>query len=322
MTSIGLTLTRINQHLDEHIREATEARHAKNEHIIYAQFPDIREIDSRVYWGVFSWGIPAWKQRYLLKQSTVRIHELESSPGDITRDYLDFYHPKHLHCIGAEARTYEQHKSAPLYYAPFTSHDATYIDIDSTYFSILKLIGWNINYLPGQWLIPGRAPLDFPLPTHKGARNYLVSIGLPRPMLVWTGHDFIEQTGKNVHINRGLWLAVMDILHSIASIAVTLGAKYVHTDGYILPSKNAPILMRAIRDFGLTSRILGEGETFVYGIGNYKVGDKQSKLFGPDRVSNPINHIDPPDVLWLQKTIQTIVSKNVATRLYEQWIIG
>lgn len=322
MTYTGLTLTpTLNSLLDDHIRHATEERHEEKDHVIYTSFPDIRDVRTRVYWGVFSWSLPQWKARYLLKQSALRIQDLPLSPGDIVRDYLDFYHPKRLRCIGAEARIYEEHVSAPLYFRPFTTMQGTYIDIESTYFSILKLIGWNINYLPGQWLIPGRAPLDWPLPEHKGARNYLVSIGLPRPMLVWSGRQFVQQAGKNAHINRGLWLAVMDILHSIATIAISLGAKYVHTDGYILPSNSAPILIRAISDWGLNARVLGEGETYVFGMGNYSVGDKKSKLFNPEHLGKPISSIREVNSRWLQKSVQKIVTNRVAEHLYNTWNI-
>jgi hypothetical protein len=322
MTYTGLTLTpAINQVLDDYLASKTAERNEKSEHIVYAAFPDIREMATRIYWGVFSWSLPQIKQRFLLKQSIVRLREQLCSPGDIVRDYLDFYHPKPLRCIGAEARIYEKHVSAPLYFRPFTTREATYIDIESTYFSILKVVGWNINYLPGQWLIPGRAPLDFPLPEHKGARNYLVSIGLPRPMLVWNGSKFLEQKGKNAHINRGLWRLVMDILHSIASIAVSLGAQYVHTDGYILPTKNAGILIRAIKDWGLNARVLGEGESYVFGIGNYSVGDKKSKSFDPTRVSTPMSSIYETESRWLQKQVQKIATNRIAERLYNSWSI-
>lgn len=321
-TSTGLTLIpEVSSTLFDYFETKGQERHASKIHYIYSEFPDIREIKTRVYWGVFSWSLPQWKQRYLLKRSTVRIQDFVSSPGDLVRDYLDFYHPKALRCIGSEARIYEEHVSAPLYFRPFTIHEGTYIDIESTYFSILKLVGWNINYLPEQWLIPGRAPLDFPLMGHKGARNYLVSIGLPRPMLVWNGSKFVEQKGKNVHINRGLWRLVQDILHSIANIAVSLGAQYVHTDGYILPTRNAPALIKAIKDWGLTARVLGDGETFVFGMGNYMVGDKKSKRFSPYAVQKPFSSLrEVPDV-WLQKQIQKIATNKIAEKLYNQWSV-
>ncbi len=196
-----------------------------------------------------------------------------------------------------------------------------FFDIESTYFSILKLVGWNVNYMPERWVIPGRAPLDFPLPTNKGARNYLVTIGLPRPMTVWTGSGFIEQRGQNVHINQGLWRLVMDILHSIAYIAVQLGATYCNTDGYILPSKNAPALIRAIRQWGLNARELGSGETSVFGIGNYSVGSKTSGRYSPEFVSQPMSNLYETPRVWLERNIQKIAQDKVAERLYNDWNI-
>ncbi len=93
----------------------------------------------------------------------------------------------------------------------------------------------------------------------------------------------------------------------------------MHTDGYILPTKNAPILIRAIKEFGLNARVLGEGETYVFGMGNYKVGDKISKLFNPENVSKPVSSIREVNRRWLQKSVQKIATNRVAEHLYNTW---
>jgi len=318
MTNIGLTLTRANQLLDQYIEERTIARNEKNKHILLTNFPDIREIDERVFWGVFTWTLPKSKQRFLKRNSAIRMHDHVMSAGDLVRDYLDFYHPKRLRSIGKEARYYQEHVSAPLYVTPTIIPNATYIDIESTYWSILKIIGWDVSYFPTKWVTAGRAPLDFPLPENKGARNYLVSAGLDTPMTIWTGEEFIYQNGNNVHKNLGLWHLVQDILHSIANIAISLGAVYVHTDGYIIDEKRAPALISAISDWGLNARTLGEGQGVVLGIGNYWVGDKKSKAFDYNRVQTPFSKIEQTNYAWLNKQIGMLASKKTAERLCDQ----
>jgi len=225
-----------------------------------------------------------------------------------------------LRAIGAEARHYQIRTYAPYYVTPRILKDAMYVDIGSTFFSILKNIGWNVSYLPGKWLTAGRAPLDFPLPKEKGARNYLVTIGLPKPLTIWNGYEFISEHAKNAHINRAIYSVIMDILHSIASIAVALGAIYVHTDGYIIPQRAYSILCSYIEAYGLSPEVRAWGDAFVYGIGNYMVGEKITKSFDPLRVSQMVNHIEPPDShQWLQNTVGKIVSDKVAERLYNTW---
>ncbi len=293
---------------------------SKNKHILYSDFPDIREIHSRVYWGIYSWTLSALKRRWLLAHTSLSDNGLICSPADIVRDYLDYYHPRRLRATGVEVRQYEQPKSAPLYIHPSTIREGTYIDIKSTYFSIVKVIGWDINYLPGQWLTPGRAPLDFPLPADKPARNYLVSIGLPGSMTIWTGHQWVYQNAQNVHINLGLWSAVMDILHSIANIAVALGAIYVHTDGYILPSKNAAQLMQQIRLFRLTPEVRAEGETILLGFANYVCGSRKTKSLNPLRLQSHWTNVYETDAEFLKNAIQRIDDDRMPEVLYKRSI--
>jgi hypothetical protein len=294
----------------------------KNKHILYSDFPDIRTINTRVYWGIYTWTLSALKRRWLLRDTALTVEDMICSPADTVRDYLDFYHPRPLRATGIEVREYELHKSAPLYIRPSTILQGTYIDIKSTYYSIVQLIGWDINYLPGQWLTPGRAPLDFPLPNDKPARNYLVSIGLPGEITIWTGTQWVSQRAKNVHINLGLWSAVMDILHSIASIAVQLGAIYVHTDGYILPTKNSEKLQAAIRQFRLTPEVRAQGPTICLGFADYMVGNRLTKNFIHPHTQGNFSNLYPTKAKLLRESIQRIDDKRIPETLFYRSIGG
>lgn len=313
-----MTLTQTSKNVTEYIIARSEERHKKADHIIYTNFPDIREMHTMIFWGVFSWSIPANKERWLKKGTGVTIGRLVSTPGDIVRDYLNFYHPTKLRAIHSEMLTYEQEVSAPLYVRRSIIPKAMYVDITSTYYSIVKMVGWNITYKPGLWLTPGRAPLDFLLPEHKAARNYLVSIGLPGPMMVWNGYQMELKSARNLHTNLGLWHLVMDVLHAIAHYAVSLGAIYVHTDGYILPTKRANKLMAYIESFGLKPRVIAEGESYVCGFGNYVCGDKVTARFEPERYSEDYTNVRRVNSGWLCGQLLRIRQHAIPERLYEQ----
>lgn len=320
--SSGLTLIRTECTLDEYLQLAALERHAKSKHILYSSFPNLRDIHTTVYWGVFSWSIPSEKARWLKKKSIATCVNLASTIGDVVRDYLDFYYPQRLRAIRSEARTYETSVSAPLFVHPSIIRKAIYIDINSAYWTIVQMVGWNVAYLPGKWLTPGRAPLDFPLPNSKGARNYLVSIGLRSNVMVWTGYRMVSRHAYNAHINGSLWLLVQDILHSIAAIAVSLGAIYVHTDGCIIPSDKADEYMEHVKSFGLTPRIVAEGTAYVCGFGNYQIGDKRTKRFEPERAQFAFNSVRKTQSRWLSNILGEVRKRGTPERLFEKSITG
>lgn len=293
-------------------------RHDKNKHVVYTNFPDIRSMEERVFWGVFSWSIPKLAQRWVKRNSIVQVNGLVATPSDIVRDYLDFNHPHPLRAVGIEARGYEEHRFAPLFVRPTVLANAAYVDIKSTYYSIVLNLGWDVGYAPGRWLVPGRAPIDFPLPSDKSARNYLVSIGVSAGVTVWTGHKFQYLKGNNPHRNRGLWSVVMDTLHAIAECAISLGACYVHTDGYIIPTDRADVLIERIASFGLTANVRASGPAYVFGIGNYKVGEKQTLGFDPYRLQHSFDNLYKVDSRWLLRNIDWVLQGQRARRLYEQ----
>lgn len=78
----------------------------------------------------------------------------------------------------------------------------------------------------------------------------------------------------------GLWAVIMDTLHAIASHARELEAAYVHTDGYILPERNANYLLEIIQSYGLYAGIKARGVGTVIGMGNWRVGEHQTMNYG------------------------------------------
>lgn len=263
------------------MRLAAEERQKRYATKIVDFFPPLTDFpDERIYLGVNSWTLPDRGERWLKPGGYYVTMNGIQTAGELARDYLDWKFPKRLRATRAQKDSLNLHRSAPLYVTPTIIEDAAYIDLKSAFWSIMRLVGWNVDYYPSKWMVRGIPPNDFPYPEIKPARNSLVSCGLPSPLRMWTGKKVTRQFRTNKHINMGLWACIMDTLHAIASHARELEAAYVHTDGYILPRWNAEDLLEVIQSYGLYAGIKARGVGVVIGMGNWKVGDHQTMNYG------------------------------------------
>ncbi len=267
--------------LELYMRQAAETRQEKYKTLIVDNFPPLTEFpEERIYLGVNSWTLPDRGERWLKPGGYYITKNGVQTAGEIARDYLDFTHPKRLRATKAQKDALNVHRSAPLYVEPTLLEDAAYVDLKSAFWSLMRLVGWNVDYYPSKWIVRGRAPNDFPYPDIKPARNSLVSCGLPTPLRMWTGKKVTRRFSTNIHINMGLWAIIMDTLHAIASHARELDAAYIHTDGYILPRKNANALLVKIQAYGLYAGIKASGVGTIIGMGNWKVGEHATMNYG------------------------------------------
>lgn len=266
--------------LEDYMRQAAEERQAKQVTKVVDMFPPLSEFpNERIYLGVNSWSFPDRKERWLKPGGYFVTENGMQTAGEIARDYLDFKFPTRLRATRAQKALLNLHRSAPLYVEPTLLEDAAYVDLKSAFWSLMSLVGWNVDYYPSKWIVRGVIPDDFPYADIKPARNSLVSCGLPTPLRMWTGKKVTRRFATNIHINMGLWAFIMDTLHAIASVARQLGACYIHTDGYILERWNAPDLIRFINSFGLDAGIKAAGVGTIIGMGNWKVGTHQTKQY-------------------------------------------
>lgn len=267
--------------LDVFMREAAEARQLKYHTKIVDNFPPLVEFpNERIYLGVNSWTLPDRGERWLKPGGYYITKNGIQTAGEVARDYLDFKFPKRLRATRAQKNALNIHRSAPLFVEPTILADAAYVDLKSAFWSIMRLVGWNVDYYPSMWLVRGIPPNDFPYPDIKPARNSLVSCGLPTPLRMWTGKKVTRRFSTNIHINMGIWALIMDTLHAIASHARELEACYVHTDGYILPRKNADALLVKIQSYGLYAGVKASGVGTIIGMGNWKVGEHMTMNYG------------------------------------------
>lgn len=279
--------------------------------------PDVRTFTERAFVGTFSTTTTRSKRRYLLQDTLIKsLTDWGQTPSELARDYLDIAYPRKLRATGEQCEAFSKPRSMPLYYAPYVTNDGVYVDVRSAFWSIMSVVGWDVDYMPGKYLSPGRAPYDFPLPNHKVARNCLVSAGLDNSVTVWTGNKFEETKPFNVHKNLGLWSCIADILHMIAVYAVKVcKARYVNTDGYIVPGFHAGDLIQYIQSIGLPYAIKDAGATMVTGVGSYRVGDTQTHNFSPE-YSMPYSNLYPVENTAMMEKILLMVASDRVDKPY------
>lgn len=311
-TSITLKSPGLNDHMME---ACNERRQSFKDYRVFVRMPDIHLMQEPVRVGVFSWSLATTKERWLKANSLVNLGFGIQTPMDVVRDYLTYKFPSRLRASGAQARAILSHRAPPLFLKTGVLQDGVYVDLKSAYYSLVNTVGWNVDYSPGRWLVPGKACYDFPLANDpsrlgKAARACLVSVGLNHHVHLWTGSRFKSVQARNHFKNYGLWACAQDILHSIAAVAISLGALYVHTDGYILPVGADELLREYIASWGLVAGTKGRGKTVVLGFGNFIVGEFRTKRIRPTLGRN-YRYNYPVDGGWLQRQLGKRVNGNM-----------
>lgn len=285
--------------LDDYLHQSAHDRQEKYETRLIETWPNVTEITSPVFLGSFSWTLTELKQRWLIANAAVNLGHGPQSPTEITRDYLDWKYPKPQRCCSGQYQEIMRHRSFPCWAVAGHHGECAYVDLKSAYWHIMTVIGWDVDYWPGKFMGKKSDVMDFPLQEHKAARSALVSAGLSSSTCMWTGKTLKWKKTRNAHINYGLWACVQDVLHGVASEMLELGAIYVHTDGYILPLENAVKAVQIANEWGFRASIKSTGDTEVYGVGVYRIGEKQTKRY---RVQPGTNHenVNPTERDWVK----------------------
>lgn len=233
--------------------------------------------------GTYSYTNRNLHTRLADKTDTIFLAPYIYTPSELARDYLTYRYGKARRICKEQWRLFRNTApAAPLYAKPGLYRDYQYVDLKAAYWSIVNLVGWDVDYMPERWLSYGDPPSDFPAPNHKASRSALVSATRRSVVMVKTGENVYEKSIYNPLWNDSLWYVVMHILHMIALKALALGAVYVHTDGYMLPAENVQELRKFIEAHGLT---LGE-KTYprtahICQLQNWQIGDLKTKRYDP-----------------------------------------
>lgn len=268
-------LTRI---LHSDIIECLADKHSRQNIDLVNRFPLLTAVDENVMLGSFSWYYVKSHRKEVLRQYALDFGKTIVTPSELARTYLQLKYPRQK-AMSEQIAKFKQHISAPLYAKPQRYEQGVYIDIRSAYWQILQIVGWDADYNSGVWLGRGQPMDDFPYADIKLSRNCLITAGLPSEASFWEAKQkrFKSISTYNRSANLGIWSLVMEILHGVAWDCIAAGACYAHTDGYICDRSRVEAVRGAIAEWGLEARIKKSGETQVYGVGSYTIGNQSTK---------------------------------------------
>jgi hypothetical protein len=260
--------------------------------------------------GTWAISVPG-KMRYILD----RTKELAPGvmPSDLTRSWLhDAYNlPIKQRKEQVQAECYPHPQKALIgHYG-----ECAYVDIRKAYIKILEL-GYNMDYLKGQYLGVNFQPVPEQVQNNK--LSYAVAVSMSNSILSQIqimGHEGpFTSSHFNIYSNPSLYHFASDTLASIASECLRIFGdriKYVNTDGYIVELKDVEALQRVIKSWGFDSRVKFQGETWIWGVGSWRVGGERTKRKDP----NPSNFLSPmPDKnesLWLKKRVSRLLDESL-----------
>lgn len=255
--------------------------------------------------GVFSRSNMSKHHKWLHTRRAIHMEYGVLSPAEMARIYLDVKYPDRKPRMTTKQyqEFWSKRRSPPLAVKPCKIDDAVYIDVKSAYWSITKIVGWDVDYSPSRFLGVKSSNTDFPYPEIKLARNSLVSVGLPGSVQIWHGGKVSVQKKGNKYINMVLWGLVQDVLNGIALDMIAAGALYAHTDGFIIPANRIDAAASAIEAWGLDWSIKGQGRAEIRSVGEYTIDGLRGEF---RRGTKPHAYwkIYDPDREWLRSRIR------------------
>lgn len=265
------------------------------------------------------------QQRWMLKHDAIAFAGTWVTSADIARLYLNEKYKKTKRRITTLQWKdfYETYRSMPLVASPAQFENAYYIDVRSAYWTILRAVGWDVDYMPGQWLkVKDRLTVnDFPFANVKMARNCLVSLAADgsRMMKVWDGGKLSFRRGGNGLVNKMLWAFVTDCLNNVAYECAQAGAVYSFTDGFIVPESQVGEVENVIASWGLSSSIKHNGPCEIKGAGAYKFPDIATRKFTKQGVRS-IHKIHPVFPEWMKARFKHFSDRNRALEPFDHAI--
>lgn len=224
-----------------------------------------------------SWTAVAGDWRYVDPSQYVQYMGIHATPGMIAREYLNLKYKLPLRARGVQIEDARNIRSAPLLSNRGAHGYCFYLDLKAAYWNIMNIGGWDVDYRPQKYLGLGVSPRDFPAPKIKTARNALASVGVSSDLQLWTGFKVETLKVGNRYKNRILTAFILDVLNSIAYDMALIGAVYVNTDGYIVKLADYENAASVLNAWGLPWSVKSQGETTVYGVGSYEVGEVKTK---------------------------------------------
>ncbi|KKM92184.1 hypothetical protein LCGC14_1221030 [marine sediment metagenome] len=168
----------------------------------------------------------------------------------------------------------------PLYYEGPTVGEYTYIDLKAAYWQLYRRLWLDVAYPCGVY---GKYPLAGVaerLKDWKAARNALVGLVRSREVVGVKGTHRYTLATRNNFLSPCLWATVMSLLHWVAYEALSYGAVYINTDGYIFPTSKLQQLdgfMQFLIDREINFEIRTSGKGEIVSWNNYQIGKFRTK---------------------------------------------
>lgn len=294
------------------IEDRARSRRLKWAYFEVDNLPPADALKEPAYTGAYSYTMLSSRRRLIRSSVCIPLAPGLETPTTIARDYLLEKYKRSPKASAGQIRACADGLAgviSPAYARPAKFDHGYYIDLRASYFSILNLVGWDLDYYPGRWLVHGRPCDDFPFPDNKRSRTALVSCCIspstppffPRGY-AWPADEPLPPTIPNPLINLQLWRLVNDVLACLTYEAVARGAVYTYIDGYIAPDRaTADRLLELAKSWGLEGRIKHEGPGEVYGRGGYWFNVPKRRW--PDSLDY-VGIKDPPvHMAWLRKKL-------------------
>jgi hypothetical protein len=182
-------------------------------------------------------------------------------------------------------------KTPPPLFANPSVFEGCYIDIKSCYYHLITKL-WGLKYSRNNWIgkdkeiPPWQVPKEFEpiLNEYKPIRNAIYGLLRAKNSICWVYKtnkvELRIQNIKNDLFYPDIPLAILDITHAIATIAVSkFKAKYFAIDGAILPQETAESFQEFLASYGFRFGVKSEGWTIVKNFYSYKCGDMKTLTF-------------------------------------------
>lgn len=235
---------------------------------IVDRFPSYFQFDECIL-GNFAYTTP--KERYILNDYTVHYQgEIETPGYHFNQICKDIRFPKKT--------TYYDELSYPFYAKPGKLPYGFYLDIRKAYYQIANVYGLECSHREGRYMAFGITRPPEIMQENKLLRALLVSGTYKTSrMTKWKNHELQSITFPNSNYAPMLQRAIMATLHAFAAL-IREYSVYSHTDGFIVPYWKFDRVVRELDTRGIQYSIKGEGPVEIFNVGQYRIGDKTTKI--------------------------------------------
>lgn len=254
-----------------------------------SDFTNVRSglIDSKVFFiaGTCTMYVSAINTKYLIKKACKLWPDQDGNlvympPGEAARAELDRAFPNIKRVGWSRGHAILFDKRPPIKHSGEAHGHMVYVDLVGAYHQIYRHLWLDAPYPRA---VNGHYPLwavARRLEEWKVARNSVIGVTRNRHVVAMRGTRRISLSVKNPYLSPFLWATVQGILHWIAGVAVTMGAIYVNTDGYVfLGSDSSDAFIRFLIDHRLSSTVRAAGEGHIRGWNCYKIGERETTSY-------------------------------------------